>query len=742
MNELLHPLYRPAQHETMAYKSGRMLITAAPGSGKTFILAHLAASLVSRISAKDILKGREVLVVTFTNTAVGALKSRIAATLEHQHGLLPNVGYRVRTLHGLALDIVTENAGAIGLPQDFRVYDEVLSQQVIRDVLQQKSGQYLSRFGSYLSDAAKRGADSRQDLSRQDFPEEVFQIAHHFIRHCKDHLISPESAALSPHPLVQVSAAVYADYQAVLRGQGALDFDDLIVQALTLLNENATVLKRLQHQWPYVLEDETQDSSHLQEQMLRLLSAEKNWVRVGDPNQAINTTFTTANAHLMQAFAAQEGVTTIPMRQSGRSSRPISDLANTLVKWTNKVHPVRELRRTFDGELIEPTYPGDAQINPLSNDTLVHVHYQPDKKVSADEELALVAQSLKRWLPEHPAQTVAVLVPDNSRGYQMFDTLRAAGIPCDEALRSTSETRHTLRLLEVILHYLANPTDIAALLRVYREVWRSSTQLAHLRPDVETDGSSQLAACREIESYLYPLSPQADWLSNASATPPAYEDLQRFRIHVRRWVEGLVLPVDQLLLTIAHDIFIAPGDIALTYSVSRTLRSLHDLHPEWELPDFVRQLNLISQNQRAFLAQPVPDYNPQPGLVTVTTFHSAKGLEWDRVYLTGINNHAFPSAQPGDYYVSQRWYWRDNLNLRAEVIHQLEVVNPALYTEGEATEQSRFDYAAERLRLLYVGITRARHDLILLWNCGKSGQAAPALPLQALKEYLDGTLNL
>jgi DNA helicase-2/ATP-dependent DNA helicase PcrA len=542
----------------------------------------------------------------------------------------------------------------------------------------------------------------------------------------------------STYALVQFNAGVYAEYQRRLQAQSALDFDDLIMSALNLLQENSAVLKRLQNQWPHVLEDEAQDSSRLQEQILRLLSAEKNWVRVGDPNQAINTTFTTANANLMQAFGQQDGVTIIPMRQSGRSSRPISDLANTLVKWTNKLHPVRELRRALDGQLIEPTYPGDTQTNPLSNDTLVHVHYQPGKKISADEELALILQSLKRWLPEHPAQTVAVLVPDNNRGYRMLDMLRANGIPCNELLRSTSETRQILQLLEIILHYLVDPVDGAALARVYREVWCSSAHVAHLRPDNDVNYVSQLAMCKEIENFLYPLSAQEDWLNQFQ---DAYQDLDLFRLHIRRWIQAVLLPVDQLLLTIAHDIFVSSNEIALAFSLSRTLRSLQGLHPEWELTDYVKQINLVSQNQRAFFAAPIPDYSPQPGAVTVTTYHSAKGLEWDRVYLTGINNHAFPSAQPGDYYVSQRWYWRDNLNLQAEIVRQLEASNQEIYTEGEATEQSRIDYAAERLRLLYVGITRARQDLILLWNCGK-GQDTPALPLIALKEYLDGTLNL
>ncbi len=116
--------------------------------------------------------------------------------------------------------------------------------------------------------------------------------------------------------------------------------------------------------------------------------------------------------------------------------------------------------------------------------------------------------------------------------------------------------------------------------------------------------------------------------------------------------------------------------------------------------------------------------------------HKAKGLEWDRVYLMSVNNYDYPSNQDNDRYISERWFIRDGLNLEAEAIAQLDaaVVTDAApdYQEGVATRQARLDYVRERLRLLYVGITRARRELILTWNTGRRGNATPSLPFTAL----------
>jgi DNA helicase-2/ATP-dependent DNA helicase PcrA len=119
--------------------------------------------------------------------------------------------------------------------------------------------------------------------------------------------------------------------------------------------------------------------------------------------------------------------------------------------------------------------------------------------------------------------------------------------------------------------------------------------------------------------------------------------------------------------------------------------------------------------------------------------HKAKGLEWDKVYLMSVSDYDFPSALPQDEFMSEPWYVRDRLNLQAEALAQLEALesNPDLfdYDEGAPTLAARRDYAAERLRLFYVGITRARKALSVTWNTGRKGKAQPSVPFIALQTW-------
>jgi len=128
--------------------------------------------------------------------------------------------------------------------------------------------------------------------------------------------------------------------------------------------------------------------------------------------------------------------------------------------------------------------------------------------------------------------------------------------------------------------------------------------------------------------------------------------------------------------------------------------------------------------------------------VVVTTMHKAKGLEWERVYLMSVNNYDFPSLQPYDRYIAEKWFVRDGLNLEAEALAQLESLGTSneyeWYAEGAATQQARLDYVKERLRLLYVGITRAKRDLIVTWNSGRQGDATPSLAMSGLMGWWEG----
>ena len=127
--------------------------------------------------------------------------------------------------------------------------------------------------------------------------------------------------------------------------------------------------------------------------------------------------------------------------------------------------------------------------------------------------------------------------------------------------------------------------------------------------------------------------------------------------------------------------------------------------------------------------------------------HAAKGLEWDRVYLTAVNNFGFPSGSANDKYRSERWYVRDGLNLIAETatqVRQLQMGTLDGYAPSKATEQARLELAGERLRLLYVGITRARRELIITYNTGRNAERdpnQPALAFQALHHYMNRNRN-
>jgi len=734
---------RPKQEEVLKYRGGRMGVSAVPGSGKTYILSYLAAELV----AGDLLEeDQEVLVVTLVNSAVDNFASRVAAFVR-QRGLLPNIGYRVRTLHGLANDIVRERPELVGLSEGFQILDERAADQIRQAAAEAwVRGNPLSLDDFLSPDLEQRQLDW---VRRKPWPELVNGIASSFIKRAKDLRLSPEDIKRhlddygQPLPLSQMGWAIYGDYQRALAYRGAVDFDDLIRLALRALELDEQYLERLRHRWPYILEDEAQDSSALQERILRVLAGpDGNWVRVGDPNQAIYETFTTASPRFLREFLDEEGVVGGEMPNSGRSTLEIIELANHLIDWTREEHPEASLRDALALPHIEPTPPGDPQPNPEGLPDHVRL---VDQRCTPSEELRAVADSLARWLPEHQDHTVAVLVPRNERGFDLVAELKKRGIECVELLRSTRATRETAGALGNVVSYLADPASAKKLATVYR-VWRRDE-----REDDEARAQVQqvarvLGKCRQVEDFLWPRADR-DWMSelDCSREPDdTLEKLESFRELVRRWQGASLLPIDQLILTLAQDLFQEPADLAVAHKLAVVLKRAGDLRPEWRLPELTEELAVVARNERRFLGLSGDDIGFDPerhkGKVVVSTVHKAKGLEWDRVYLMSLNNYSFPSAQAHDSYISERWFVRDNLNLEAEMLAQLEslVGEGGQYREGEATVRARVDYAAERLRLLYVGITRAKKELIMTWNTGRRGDQQQAVPFIELRTFLEG----
>jgi DNA helicase-2/ATP-dependent DNA helicase PcrA len=756
---------RPKQQEVLSYTSGKMGVSAVPGSGKTVTLSALAAQLVASGVLED---DQEVLVVTLVNSAVDHFAGRVAAFVQ-ERGLLPHIGYRVRTLHGLAHDIVRERPALVGLSDDFQIVDDRAADQIRQDAIEAwlRSNPYAT--DDFLSLDLEEG--KRDWVRRDQWPRLVSSIALNFIRQAKDLQITPPELRdqldrfPQPFPLVEMGWAIYADYQRALAYRGAVDFDDLIRLALRALELDAEYLQRLRARWPYILEDEAQDSSELQERILRLLvgpgpstssGQSGNWVRVGDPNQAIYETFTTASPEFLRSFLREADVQPRELPNSGRSTQSIINLANYLIDWTQEEHPVKEVHSALVLPYIESTPPGDPQPNPPNDPRKVYIISQ---KFTPGEELHAVGDSLARWLPEHQDETVAVLVPRNDRGFAVVSELKKRGLEYIELLRSTRSTRETAGALGNIVNYLADPASQHKLATCYK-VWRRQDRddeeaKARLEVVVKT-----LRKCRRVEDFLWPRVDR-DWLDGLEATEIATtevvttattigEQLAEFRELVRRWQEATLLPIDQLILTLAQDLFHEPADLAVAHKLAVVLRRASETHPDWRLPELTQELAVVAKNERRFLGLSEDDIGFDPerhkGKVVVATMHKAKGLEWDRVYLMSVNNYDFPSALPHDQFISERWFVRDRLNLEAETLAQLEAlftkdtVAP-YYEEGRATQKARLEYAAERLRLLYVGITRTKKELIITWNTGQRGDQQPAIPFIALQTFWEGQVH-
>ena len=134
---------------------------------------------------------------------------------------------------------------------------------------------------------------------------------------------------------------------------------------------------------------------------------------------------------------------------------------------------------------------------------------------------------------------------------------------------------------------------------------------------------------------------------------------------MRRWQGATTLPVDQLILTIGQDLFDRPADLAMAHKLAVVLRRPRPSHPDWRLPELNAGAVIIARNERKFLGFSDEDTGFDPdahrGKVVVATMHKAKGLEWDRVYLMSVNAYDFPSALPGDTFISEKWFVRDRL---------------------------------------------------------------------------------
>ncbi len=706
---------RPAQAEILQYKSGRMAVSAVPGSGKTFTLSALAAQLIANGNV-DARGGQQVLIVTYLNASAENFKTRLRDKLMAQ-GLQP-VGYDARTLHSMALEIVKLTHG-----------DQLSMPSVIDDA---QSNNFLSRAIDFWKEANPDQWDQfLPDKSPQmsvRWRGVIEQTARAFIRTAKNERYQPatilESILKHDRPeefaYTRMFAEIYQRYQTILRRQAALDYDDQIWEAVDALETQPALAEHLRKRWPYILEDEAQDSVPLQEALLQLLGGDTpNLVRVGDPNQAITTTFTAADPKFFNRFWRDPAVTALPLPNSGRNAPVIFETANRLVDWVSSEHPVPEVRDgAFLQQHIVPTPEGDAQPNPLNSEANVRVRQYAHRQ---DEELPDVVRLANAYVRKFPQNTCAILVPTNYLGHTLVEILDERGIShYDSLLRGGLRERQIASALHSLLALLAAPLKRKHLWGAFDALREIEHPAASMPLDDIDRFHALLDSVHRIELLLYPADDD-DVLRSLPRGIAMGEDLDQlavFTSFLRRIFAIRSLPIDALAMALGDELFVAgtdfhESDLAIAYQIAQTLRGWQDLEPEKRLPDLVEELGQVATGRRRLNITTGGDegFEPRAGRITLLTQHGSKGLEFDAVFMVGIDNYWIPGNLEAYFQGVYDFVGGDpKAQATAELLYLMKG-DGELMNERTPTEAAHIEVISERLRLLYVGITRARRFL-------------------------------
>lgn len=763
---------RPAQEEILAYRGGRMAVSAVPGSGKTFTLSLLAAKLIAE-GHIDPASGQQILIVTFLNSSVDTFRARIRRRLLDM-GLADN-GFDVRTLHSLALEIVRLSGD--DLSEEIIVLDDGQRRQFLESAVDGWINENTRLWEAFLPDDGREY--SPQMIAR--WRDITANTAESFIRTAKNERFRPEDIhgrlrqlaqaedqdgdqpPIARSPLMHMLAGVYSRYQSILGRQGGLDYDDLIWQAAERLEHRSDLAASLKHRWPFVLEDEAQDSVPLQERLLEHLTGpDGNWVRVGDPNQAITSTFTAAHPRYFSQFMDRPDVASRTLPNSGRSARLIIGAANAMLNWTLDHHPVEEVREnTFRRQDIEPAPPGDSQPNPPDSEAELHIRVFRHRE---EEELPSVARLAWESTQQRPDHTITILVPTHQVGYQIAEHLDNLDADYDNLLRGSGREREIAAALHAILAVLANPQDGKSLQAAHSsladlgDAGLTGAYAAYPSADAEEDARFQaiLKSIRQPETIFFPRreTELVEALPAGVATEADIARLEWFGHFMRDSFDLRSLPIDDLVLALADALF-APGpqetsgnqahelDLAIAYQIAGLLRQWREAQPDWRLPELVAQLRSVATGRRAIHVVQASDagYEPVPGRISLATQHSAKGLEWDFVFLVGIDGMWIPGSLEAPFLGVHDFLGGDPMAEANAQLRYLMMSETGLYANRTATETAHIEVISERLRLLYVGITRARRHLHISRSRAtrqqnREREAEPATVMGVLYRYL------
>ncbi len=636
------PLLNRAQRDAVTTLSGPLLVLAGAGTGKTRVITYRIAELIRSGVAPA-----RILAVTFTNKAAREMRERAVKLLgKRSRGDKPP---EISTFHSLCVRILRRHARLLGYPKEFSIYDrgdqETLARTALRDV---RVGHEKLRPGDLL----------------------------HLVGTWKNRGFSPAQAEESAEKdKEQLGAMAFARYQTALKSSGAMDFDDLLLKTEELFKSFPEARYAEASRVDHVLVDEYQDTNDLQDRVLQALAERhRNLCVVGDDDQSIYGWRGAEIAHILGFSKDWPEAKVVRLEENYRSTKPILDLANTLIHHNGSRHE----------KTLIPTNEGGAAPRFL----------RFEDEVAESEGLVREIEGRLRpgEGPRVAPSDIAILFRTNEQPRAFELELRRAGIPYvlvgGMSFYDRKEVRDVLSYLKV----LANPSDEVALLRVINTPPRgigASTVEVLMRRAVDQGVP------------LWTVLPQADadpdLAHGVGARVQEFQKLiEGFRARLGR--EPLAALTTELVATINYReelkrAYREPSEQeARLKGVEELVSSIALYEARAESPSL---LGFLEETQLAGRESDKDD-DRQSHALTLMTLHSAKGLEFNIVYLVGMEEGLLPHARS--------------------------------VAEGRGIEEER--------RLCYVGVTRARETLTLSFSKGrmKWGKMRPSIPSRFLFE--------
>lgn len=610
------PSLNPAQREAVQHEDGPLLVVAGAGSGKTRVLT----ARIARLIAERGVLPQEILAVTFTNKAAGEMRERVGRAL----GEDPK-GMWIGTFHGIGARLLRANAALVGRTPEYTIYDEDDSLGVIKRLM------------------------DKHRISVKEFAPKA--IAHE-IGSAKNALVAvAEFEDLARTPLAKAAAKVYRDLEDTLRAANAVSFDDLLVLPVRILRENDEVRIRLARRFRHVLVDEYQDTNRAQYEFVRLVASEhRNVAVVGDDDQAIYGWRGADIRNILDFERDFPNARVVRLEENYRSTSPILDLANTVIS-ANLARRGKTLRATRAG-----------------GEKVVLLESADDR-----DEATAIAEAIEDWRRGgRKYSDAAVLYRTNAQSRGFEESMRRAGIPYRLVGAVRFYDRREIRDLIAWLRLIANPQDDEAFRRAVTAPKRGvgDTSVELLAVEAALAGVPLLEIARRAAQGMIP-----------GLRAALKESLDIFVTLVDRLrASAADTSVDRLLIDLVEK---SGFEVALRAEGPEGLERLENVQElvtsaaETIIDDGgevgLRPLDHFLQ--RATLVTALDQLGPDADAVTMMTVHTAKGLEYGFVSVTGLEDGLFPLARAFD--------------------------------DPETLEEER--------RLLYVAITRAGERLILSW---------------------------